>query len=53
MNGSPQSGCSYPQTMVDQRPAFDQRRKRKYSSNQVLSKSGIIRPNKRKRAKFL
>lgn len=43
------------QFMVDQRPRFDNamRRKRKGSSNQVMSKSGIIRPDKRKKAKYL
>lgn len=39
--------------MADQGPVFDRRRKRKFSSNQVMAKSGIIRPNKRKRAKYL
>lgn len=39
--------------MVDQRPAFDRKRKGKFSSNQVMSKSGVIRKDKRKKAKYL
>lgn len=53
MNSSTSSSCSYPQTLVDQRPAFDGKRKRKYSSNQAMSKRGIIRSDKRRKVKFL
>lgn len=55
MNGAPASGCSFGQHMVDQRPRFDnQVRKRGRRESQVLSrKSGIIRPDKRKKVKFL
>ena len=47
------SGCSFGQQMVDQRPAFDQKRKGKFSSNQVVSRKGIIRRDKRKKAKYV
>lgn len=47
------SGCSFGQAMVDRTPAYDTKRKRKFSSNQVLSKGGVIRPNKKKKAKYL
>ena len=48
------SGCSFGQAMVDQRPRFDSSRKRKFSSNQVVSKRGkIIRPDKRKKIRYL
>jgi hypothetical protein len=53
MNASIPSGYSFGQPLVDQRPVFDRRGKRKFSSNQVMSKGGIIRPSKRKRAKYL
>jgi hypothetical protein len=50
------SGCSFGQFMVDQRPVFDnsvRRRKRPRRENQVLSRKGIIRPDKRRKAKYL
>lgn len=51
MNGS---ACSFGQHFVNQGPRFDnQVRKRKRRENQVMSRSGIIRPDKRKKAKFL
>jgi hypothetical protein len=51
MNGS---GCQFAQAMVNQTPVYDNAvRKKKRRENQVLSKSGIIRPDKRKKAKFL
>ena len=39
--------------MVDQRPRFDGQRKRKFSSNQVVSKKGVIRADKRKKVRYL
>jgi len=55
MNGAPPSGCSFGQHMVDQRPKFDnQMRRRGRRENQVVGKKGtIIRPDKRKKVKFL
>lgn len=54
MNGNISSGCSFGQHMVDQRPRFDnQVRKRRRRTNQVLSKAGIIRPDKRQKVKYL
>lgn len=44
------------QHMVDQRPVFDnqiRKKKRKFSENQVVGKSGIIRPDKRHKARYL
>lgn len=50
MNGT---ACSYPQAFVDQRPAFDRKRKRRVlRENQVMGKSGIIRRDKRKKHKY-
>lgn len=44
-----------PQALVDQRPRFDNavRKKRKSSGNQVMSRAGILRPDKRKKVKYL
>ena len=55
MSNSIQSGCQFGQHMVDQRPAFDNqmRRRRRKHGNQVIGKAGIIRPDKRKKAKYL
>jgi hypothetical protein len=43
--------------MIDQRPRFDNSRRKKkkkgYSPNQVLGKSGILRADKRMKARFL
>lgn len=44
-------GCSFGQHMVDQTPAYDRKRKGR-RKNQVL-KGGIIRPDKRCKAKYL
>lgn len=44
---------SFSQTMVNQTPRYDNAvRKRKRRVNQVLGKSGIIRPDKRVKAKY-
>lgn len=43
---------STPQFMVDQRPRYD-RRGKTVRSNQVMGKGKIIRPDKRKKAKYL
>lgn len=51
-----QSGCSFGQHMVNQTPAFDnaiRKKKRKQHGNQVISKAGIIRPDKRQKARYL
>lgn len=58
MNASaPASGCSFGQSMVSQTPVFDngvrKRRGSGFSSNQVMGKSGIIRPSKKKKPKYL
>ena len=52
MNGPSQS---FGQHMVNQGPKFDNalRKKKKRRENQVMSQSGIIRPDKRHKAKFL
>jgi hypothetical protein len=50
------NGCQFPQTKVDQTPRYDnqiRRGKRGRSSNQVMSRKGIIRPDKRKKPHFL
>ena len=44
------SGCNYGQHMVSQEPRFERKPIRQ---NQVLSKSGVIRKDKRKKAKYL
>ncbi len=42
------------QAKVDQAPVFSKMGKKgKWSSNQVMGKSKIIRPNKRKKVKYL
>lgn len=44
----------FPQRMVDQTPKFENRvRKRKCNCNQVMAKCGIIRPDKRKKTRYL
>ena len=54
MTANISSGCSFGQAFVDRTPAYDGgMKKRKFSSNQVMSRKGIIRPNKRKKVKFL
>lgn len=42
------------QMMVDQTPRYDNqfRKRRGRRENQVIGRSGIIRPDKRKKAKF-
>jgi hypothetical protein len=49
--GSIASGTSFSQAMVNQGPRYDRKWKRR--SNQVMGKSGIIRPDKRKKSKYL
>lgn len=54
MNGS--SGCGFASAMVSQGPAYDrcEKKKRKCNRNQVISKkTGLIRPDKRYKVKFL
>lgn len=55
MNTGTASGCSFSQAMVDQRPAYDNavRKGKPRRANQVIGKSGIIRPDRRKKAKYL
>jgi hypothetical protein len=46
--------ATVPQSLVDQRPSFGRKKKKKgYSPNQVVGKSGILRADKRMKAKFL
>lgn len=51
-------GASHPmrtgQMMVDQRPRFENavRKRRRKNGNQVIGKAGIIRPDKRQKAKY-
>lgn len=51
------SGSSFPQAFVDQRPRFDnrlhKRNRRGRREQQVIGKAGIIRPDKRRKAKYL
>lgn len=50
------SGTGFGQFMVNQGPKYDnamRRRKRKHSGNQVMGKAGIIRPDRRNKAKYL
>jgi len=49
-----QTGCSFGQFMVDQRPRFDARRQRRRGrrENQVRGKN-LIRPDKRKKPHYL
>ena len=49
------NACNFPQTLVNQSPKYDnQIRKRKCNGNQVVSKkTGIIRPDKRKKAHYI
>lgn len=45
---------SFPQRFVNQTPVYDNAvRKKMRRPNQVLSKRGVIRPDKRKKAKYL
>lgn len=47
------NACTMPQCMVDHRPAYDKKRKKKvHRPNQVVGKSGIIRPDKRTKNKY-
>lgn len=46
------NSCSQPQCFVDQRPAYDRKRKGR-RKNQVLGKAGVIRPDKRHKAKYV
>lgn len=43
------------QMMVDQRPKYDNqvRKRRARRPNQVIGRAGIIRPDKRRKARFL
>lgn len=45
--------CSFGQHMVDQTPKYDNqvRKRKRRRKNQVLGKSGIIRPDKRYKGK--
>jgi hypothetical protein len=45
--------CSFSQCLVSQRPAFDKRGRRKPWANTVKGKSGVYRPDKRQKPKFL
>lgn len=50
------SACSFGQHFADQGPRYDnqiRKRKRRQNGNQVMSKQGIIRPDKRPKVKYL
>ena len=48
------NGCNSSQAMVDRTPRFEGQRSKGRRENQVVGKkSGIIRPDKRKKAKYL
>lgn len=52
--GQPSTGQSFKQAFVNQTPVYDNAlRKKKKRSNQVLSKSGMIRPDKRYKAHYI
>lgn len=53
MNANISSGCQFGQHMVNQTPKFENSMRKGRRSNQVLSKAGIIRRDKRKKAKYL
>ncbi len=40
------------QHMVDRTPAYERKSKKKRTDNQVMSHSGIIRPDKRNKPKY-
>lgn len=44
---------SSPQAMVDQGPRYEGQKKKARRENQVISKSQIIRPDKRKKHKYI
>jgi hypothetical protein len=47
------SHASLPQAMVDQRPSFGRKKKKKgHNPNQVMGKTGIIRRDKRLSTKY-
>lgn len=54
MNGAASSGSSFGQFMVNQGPRYDRKSKKgkPRRENQVLSRKGIIRPDKRKKAHY-
>jgi hypothetical protein len=47
------NSCQFSQPLVSQRPVYDQARKRKRRNLTAKSKSGILRPDKRWKAKYL
>lgn len=49
--GAMAKGGANPQAMVDQRPAYDRKFRRR--KNQVIGKGGIIRKDKRYKVKYL
>lgn len=49
MQSTPSTG----QMMVDQYPRFEGQKKKGRRENQVVSKGNIIRPDKRKKPKYL
>lgn len=53
MNGAPVSGCQFAQAMVNQTPRFDRRNRKGRRENQVLSRKGIIRSDKRKKTHYV
>lgn len=57
MNGSGanSSSCSFGQHMVDQTPKYDNqlRKRRRKHRNQALGQTGILRPDKRHKVKWM
>jgi len=50
------SGCSFSQHMVNQGPKYDnqvRKKKKRPMSNQVVGKSGLLRPDLRRKVKYL
>lgn len=55
MNGQAAKGCSFGQHMVDQHPRYDNqlRRRRGRRKNQAMGPTGLIRPDKRYKSKYV
>jgi hypothetical protein len=50
------TGCQFAQHLVSQTPVYDnalRKKKRRVNANQVISQAGIIRPDKRMKARYL
>lgn len=47
------NGCSFGQHMADQGPRYENAKRRGRRESQVVGKTKIIRPDKRKKARYL